>query len=111
MLFGRKNKQLQVDIGDLQEERERLLSFLQQNLKVNILSIQNRLAVESQTIPPQELQRLVTKFVYRRNLNSTHWASLDGDTVRINRFKGTSKNPKKEKKGVGHQTAAQSWGL
>jgi hypothetical protein len=45
----------------------------------------------------KDLQYVVTKFVYHRNLNSTHWVSLEAATVKINRFKGINK--KKEKNG------------
>jgi hypothetical protein len=53
----------------------------------------------------------VTKFVYHRNFNSTHWVSIEGTTVKINTFKGTAKKTEKHKKNTSHQTAAQSWGL
>jgi hypothetical protein len=98
-------------LGDLQNEREHLSSFLQSKLKVNVVTVGNRLTVNSEKLYAQELQRVVTKFVYHRNLNSTHWVSVEGTTVKINRFKGTAKKKEKHKKDTLHQTAIQSWGL
>jgi len=57
------------------------------------------------------LRREVIKFVYHRNLNVTHWVSVDGSTVKINRFKGNAKKKEKRKRDSLHQTAIQSWGL
>ena len=82
MLFRHKNRpriELQVDLGDLQNEKE-------------------------------NLQHIVNKFVYHRDLNGTHWVSVEGSTVIINKFKVIEKKEKHEKEPP-HQTAAQSWGL
>ena len=114
LLFGHKNRrqiELQVDLGDLQNEKEHLSSFLQSNLKVSVAPVKNKLTVNSEKLSAQELQRVVTKFVYHRNFNNTHWVSIEGTTVKINRFKGTAKKTEKHKKDTLHQTAAQSWGL
>jgi hypothetical protein len=114
MLFGHKNKNptgLQVDVGDLQDEKERLSSFLQSTLKVSVTEVKEKLVVDSEKLSPQELQHTVTKFVYHRNLNSTHWVSVEDTTVKINRFKGNEKKKEKHKKNAPHQSLAQSWGL
>jgi hypothetical protein len=114
LLFGHKNKPkmgLQVDLGDLQEEKEHLKSFLQSHLKIPVTQAGDKLNVDSEKLTAQELQHAVTKFVYHRNLNSTHWVSVEGTTVKINRFEGTAKKKEKDKKDKPHQTAAQSWGL
>jgi len=100
-----------VDLGDLQSEKERLSSFLQLKLKVNVVPVGDKLSVKSEKLYAQELQRVVTKFVYHRSLNSTHWVSVEGSTVKINRFKGAAKKKEKHKKDTLHQTAIQSWGL
>ena len=53
-----------------------------------------------------------TKFVYRRNFNNTHGVSIEGTTVKINRFMRKAKKNKKHKKNTSpHKTALQSWGL
>jgi hypothetical protein len=114
LLFGHKNRrqiELQIDLGDLQKEKEHLLSFLQSKLKVTVTPIKNKLTVNSEKLSARELQRAVTKFVYHRNFNNTHWVSIEGTSVKIIRFKGTAKKTKKHKKSTLHQTAAQSWGL
>jgi predicted proteasome-type protease len=95
----------------LQNEKEHLSSFLQSNLKVSVAPVANKLVVHSEKLSAQELQRVVTKFVYHRNFSNTHWVSIKGTNVKINRFKGNAKKTEKHKKSTPHQTAAQSWGL
>ena len=114
MLFRHKNKsavELQVDLGDLDNEKELLSSFLQSNLQVSVASSKNKLTVKSENLSTHKLQRVVIKFIYHRNLNLTHWVSVEGATVKINRFKGTAKKKEKHKREPPHQTAIQSWGL
>jgi len=114
LFFGQKNRrqiELQVDLGDLQNEKEHLLSFLQSKLKVSVTPVKNKLTVNTEKLSAREVQRVVTKFVYHRNFSNTHWVSIKGTTVKINSFKGTAKKTKKHKKSMPHQTATQSWGL
>jgi hypothetical protein len=101
---------LQVDLGDLQNEKEHLTSFLQLHLKVSVSQVEDKLRVDSETVSLQELRHVVNKFVYHRDLNSTHWVSIEGSTIKINRFEVIEKKEKHEKEPP-HQTAAQSWGL
>ncbi len=112
MLFGHKNK-LQVDLGDLENEQDHLSSFLKSNLKVDFVLNKGKLSSDSEKIAPQDLQRIVTKFVYRRNLNSSHWVSLEGSLVKINKFKGDHKKPEKQHKKSTSSSSSitQSWGL
>jgi hypothetical protein len=107
-----KNK-LHVDLGDLHDERQQLTSFLNSKLKTEVTPNQNRLDVPSDGLSPQDLEHAVVKFVYHMNLNNTHFVSVEGNVVKINRFKNSkpAKKCEKEKKGGQHQTAAQSWGL
>lgn len=107
----RHNSKLQVDLGELQIEKERLISFLKANLKAQTTLTGNKLTIESDKVPAQELQRLTTKFIYKRNINNTYYVSLEGGTVKINTFKGANKKQEKQKKSSLHQTATQSWGL
>jgi hypothetical protein len=95
-LFGHKN-QLEFDLGNLQTEKEQLASFLQLTLKAAVIPAQNRLIVDAEKLSAQELQRVVTKFVYRRNLNGTHYVSLQGSVVKINEFKSSKKTEKRNK--------------
>ena len=113
MLFGHKNRsesELQVDLGDLQNEKENLTSFLQLHLKVSVSQVEDKLRVDSEKVSAQDLQHVVNKFVYHRDLNGTHWVSVEGSTVKINRFNVIEKKESHEKEPP-HQTAAQSWGL
>jgi phosphate starvation-inducible protein PhoH len=121
LLFRHENsrqKKFQVELGDLQNEKEQLSSFLQSKLKVTVNQAGNKLTVKSEKLSVEELHHAVNKFVYHRNLNSTHYVSTEGTTVTINRFKGKAKKDEKEKKTEQHkknksphQTAIQSWGL
>jgi hypothetical protein len=97
LLFGHKNK-LQVDLGDLKEEKEHLLNFLHSSLKVEVVYSLNRLSIDSEALSPQNLQKAVTKFVYHKNLNTTHYASLEGNVVKINEFQTKGKKPEKRNK-------------
>jgi hypothetical protein len=115
LLFKHKDSsktKLHVDLGDLQNEKEHLISFLQSHLKGAVSEAGDKVAVEAETVPMHELLHAVNKFVYHRDLNATHWVSVEGSTVKINRFKGADK--KKEahkKKEPPHQSVTQSWGL
>jgi hypothetical protein len=114
LYFGHKNKshtELKVDLGDLQNEKENLTNFLQLHLKVSVSHVEDKLTVDSENVSAQDLQHAVTKFVYHRNLNGTHWVSLEGTTVKINKFKDIDKKKEKTVKEPPHQTAPQSWGL
>ena len=114
LFFGRKNGrqiELQVDLDDLQNEKEQLASFLQSHLQVSVTPYGNKLRVNSEKLSAQELKRIMTKFVYHRNLNNTHWVSIEGTTVKINRFKRTAKKTEKHKRSAPHQTEIQSWGI
>ncbi len=110
-MFGRKSK-LQVDLSEAKEEKEHLTDFLKATLKVPLNAVGDRLTVESDKLSPQELQKIVTKFIYKRNLNSAYYVSLEGTLARVTCFKGVEpRKHEKEKKNSLHQTAAQSWGL
>jgi hypothetical protein len=111
LLFGHKIKPPQVDLGDLHKEKKQLSDFLESKLKLKVSENQNMLSFVSENVSPQELQRVVTKFLYHKNLNNTYYASIDGNTVKFNTFKNENRKPKKTKKESAHQTAAQSWGL
>jgi hypothetical protein len=99
MVFGRKGK-LQVDLGDLTEQQQRLAEFLHSSLKMEVTFAWDKLTVNSETVLPQELQRLVTKYIYKRNLNNTHFAALNGSMVKISRFKEEKTHEKRSKNPV-----------
>ena len=99
MPFGHK-KTLQVDLGELTDEKDKLTSFLNSKLKVNLTYSQNRLSVDSETLSPEDLERAVNKFVYHQNLNSLYWVALEGRTVKINKFTKAKKPEKLNKNPV-----------
>ena len=94
--FGSK-KTLQVDLGELHDEKDKLTSFLNSKLKVNLTFSQNKLSIESEELSPEDLERAVNKFVYHQNLNRLYWVALEGRTVKINKFKN-AKKPEKVRK-------------
>ncbi len=109
MLFGHKNR-LQVDLGDLGNEKEHLAAFLQSNLNVSVAPAEDKLIVDSEKLSVVELEQTVAKYVHRHNLSRTHWVSIHDKTVKINRFKGHEKKKAKHDEKP-HQTLTQSWGL
>ena len=54
------------------------------------------------------LARDVTKFVYRKNLNSTHWVDVKNNVVKINRF-AHKKDTKKNKNPTTASTIKHGW--
>jgi len=99
MVFGSK-KTLQVDLGELKDEQEKLASFLNSKLKVNATYSQNKITVESEKISPTELEHAVNKFIYHQHLNLYHFVSIEGNTVKINKFKNAKKPEKNKKPGL-----------
>ncbi len=110
MLFKNKTTKFHVDMGDLDNEKENLTNFLLTHLKVSVAQGTDKLTVESENLSLQDLEHVVNKFVYHRDLNGTHWVSAEKSTVKINRFEERKKKEHQEKEPP-HQTAAQSWGL
>jgi len=106
--FRRKNK-LEVDLGELHDERELLSSFLSSNLKIDVVLRGNRLLVDSEELSPQELKKQVNKFVYHQNLNNTYWVALEDRIVKINKFKGAKKDEKRKKKVTPPSTIKHGW--
>lgn len=90
---------VKVDIGDLDCEIENLAKFLNSQFKLNPSVIPGGLELSIDDVSTFALARLVTKFVYRKNLNGTHWVDVKNNVVRINRFK-----PQKKTKVNKHPT-------
>lgn len=108
MFFRRKNK-LRVDLGELQDEREHLSSFLRSSLKFDVTLSGNKLSLDSEELSSQELKGLVTKFVYHRNLNNMYWVALEEGVVKINKFKGVKKNKKRKKEVTQPSIIKHGW--
>ena len=89
-----------MDVGVLESvEREALLGFLRSSLKVDVVLSGGRIGVDSDVVSVEDLRRLVTKFVYHRNLNRLFWVGLDGGVVRVHRFEKAKKH-EKSRRGV-----------
>jgi hypothetical protein len=108
VFFGRK-KRLEVDLGELVDERESLSGFLRSNFKLDVTSRRNRLSIESEELSSQELKILVNKFVYHRNLNTRYWVALEGDVVKIKKFERAKKHEKSKKETTPPSTIKHGW--
>jgi hypothetical protein len=110
LLFKHKSL-VKVDMADLDSEKENLANFLRSQFKLNSSITPGGLELNMEDVSTYALARMVNKFVYHKNLNSTHWVTVENNVVKINRFKGTTKKKEKHKKSMPHQTITQSWGL
>ncbi len=109
MLFGHKNR-LQIDLGDLSNEKERLAGFLQKGFKASVIPEKNKLILDSEKLSASELHKAVTEYVHRHNFSRAYGVYLEDKTVKISRFRGTDKK-KENKKGKPSQSMTQTWGL
>jgi hypothetical protein len=108
-LFSRGKKKLKVELADLTEERESLASFLRKTLKVDVTSDSKNLLIDSQELSPEDLKKLVNKFIYHHRLNNKYWVALEGDGVRISKLKEMKKNGKRKKEAVPPSTIKHGW--
>jgi len=108
-LFLRRKRKLKVDLGELEDERESLSNFLRSKLKVDVTSSGNKVLVDCENLSSKELKRLVSKFVYRRNLMNKYWVALKGGVVKINKFKRAKKKEERKKKGTPPSTVSHGW--
>lgn len=108
-MFLRRKRKLKVDLGELEDERESLSSFLRLKLKVDVTSNGNKVLVDSENLSPEELKKLVNKFVYRRNLMNKYWVALESDVVKINKFKHVEKKEKRKRKGTPPSIIKHGW--
>ncbi len=61
-----------------------------------------------EVVSTYKLARWVNKFVYRKNLNSTHWVAVKNNVVKINRFEH-QKKIKKNKHPTTPSTIKHGW--
>lgn len=108
-MFSWRKERLKVNLGELEDERESLASFLRTTVRVEVTSFGNNVLVDSEKLSPQELQRLVNKFIYHRHLNNKYCATFEGGVVRINNFKVPKKSEKQKKKGIKPSTIKHGW--
>jgi hypothetical protein len=102
---------VKVDVGDLNEEKEKLADFLRIQFKLNSSVTPKGLEMNEEDVSSCSLAVMVKKFLSRKNLSNTHWVSIENKVVKINRFKRTAKEQEKHKKSSPHQNITQSWGL
>jgi hypothetical protein len=99
---------VKVDVGDLDGEKENLADFLHSQFSLNSKLTSWGLELNMEEASTFTVARGVTKFVYRKNLNGTHWVTVENDTVKINRFKH-QKAEKKNKHPTTASTIRHGW--
>jgi hypothetical protein len=99
---------VKVDMADLDGEKENLANFLHSQFGLNSSITTEGLKLNMEEVSTYALARRVNKFVYRKNLNSTHWVTVENDVVKINRFKHEKKE-KKNKHPVTASTIKHGW--
>jgi hypothetical protein len=99
---------VKIDVGDLDSEKENLANFLLSQFQLNSTIIREGLRLNMEEAPTYTLARMVTKFVYRKNLNNTHWVNVKNNVVKINRFK-LEKKAKKNKHPTTPSTIKHGW--
>jgi len=107
LLFKSKSA-VKVDMADLDSEKENLAKFLLSQFKLNSSITSEGLELNMDDVSTYALARDVTKFVYHKNLNSTHWITVKNNVVKINRFKH-SKKEKKNKHPTTPSTIKHGW--
>jgi hypothetical protein len=110
LLFKHKSI-VKVDMADLDGDKEKLADFLNSQFKLNSSITPKGLELNMEDIPTYSLAIMVKKFIYHKNLNSTHWVTAENNVVKINKFKGNTQKKVKNKKTNPHQNITQSWGL
>jgi len=109
LFLRKKRRKLKVDLSELEDEKESLSSFLRSKLKVDVTSSGNKVLVDSENLSPQELKKLINKFVYHQNLMNIYWVALESDVVKINKFKRAEKKEKRKRKGTPPSTIKHGW--
>ena len=99
---------VKVNMGDLDGEKENLANFLHSQFALNSKITSGGLALNMEEASTYTVARGVTKFVYRKNLNSTHWVTVENNVVKIKRFKN-QKSAKNNKHPVTASTIKHGW--
>jgi len=99
---------VKVDVADLDEEKENLANFLHSQFGLNSSITHEGLELNMEDASTYALARMVTKFVYRKNLNGTHWVDVKNNVVKINRFTH-QKTSKKNKHPTTASTIKHGW--
>ena len=99
---------LKVEMNDLDCEKESLAYFLQKHFELKSSLNQNGLELNGADVSTFKLLKMVNKFLNSKKLNSTHWANVQGNAVKINRF-NRKKKEKKSKHPVTASTIKHGW--
>ena len=109
MLFLRGKHKLTVALDKLKKEsRNSLSSFLSSKLKADVDLSGNKILVYDDSLSAKELKHLVNKFVYHQHLNHHYWVELEGDVVKVHKFKHAEKK-EKEQAGATPSTIKHGW--
>ncbi len=108
-MFWRGKKKLRIDQGDLENESESLSDFLRAKFKIDVTAHGNKLSIDSGNLTSTELRRLVTKFIYHRNLMNKYWVAVNGNGVAIRELKHSKKHEEHKKKETPPSTIKHGW--
>jgi len=106
--MSKSQSPVRVEMNDLDEEKESLVNFLQKHFKLNASPDRYGLELSGADVSTYELLRMVSKFVNSKGLNRTHWVNVEGNAVKINRFRHEKKE-KKNKHAVTASTIKHGW--
>jgi hypothetical protein len=101
-------KKLKVDWGELEDEKEPLSVFLHKSLNEEVASHGHNLLLGSEKLSVQELKGVVNKFLYHRHLNNDYWVAVEGDAVKIHKFK-EKKSEKRKRPATTPSTIKHGW--
>jgi hypothetical protein len=79
-------------MADLDCEKENLANFLLSHSKLNSSITPKGLEINVEDVSVFALAEMVKKFVYHKNLNSSHWVTVESNVVKIQRFKHQKKS-------------------
>ena len=94
---GGERRQIKVDLGELKNEKESLVSYLRTKLEGSVASSGTDVIVNSEILSAEELERKVNKFVYKQELSNEYWVALEGGVVKVHKFKHHEEKRKKRK--------------
>jgi hypothetical protein len=93
---------------ELDDEKENLAKFLHTGFNLESTVISDGLELNGDEVSAHALERIVTKFVYRKNLNSAYWVTVENNVVKLKKFKH-DKKVKKNKNPVTPSTIKHGW--
>ena len=106
--MSRSPSLVKVEMNDLDSQKESLANFLHKHFKLDSSLNQQGLELNGADVSTYELLRMVNKFVNSKGLNRTHWVNVQGNMVKINRFKHENKG-KKNKHPVTASVIKHGW--